>query len=534
MSEYVNTRPSRSGPVLSASTAFEKVLLTASGDGASPTPSASIFKKTDSASLAGLQPAHEQPSLSKSQSAGLKDVHDMLLTNNGGLSSGTALDSPDSSLPVQTDDTGYTLGPPSTKRKVTLTRAMTAPEGVIGAPVTATLPPDVTTPAPHQTTAAYFGMAEHADSRAETALAMAKRTAGNVEILAHATRGVERRVEELEHDLGQLITEVRLRAPPGVRAGHSPSPTRGRSQGTTRARSHASTRSSSSETRSYHGGQLGEDIRELFDRVEDLDSFAQGAQGRIHALEDHVDSPKDGAPGELTAAELGTLVARRFNELTSDRDLLDGEIKYHADQQEKVNAELRLENKGLRKSLRALQDTLTRLELHMSAPTRTRSRSPIHGAPASSGRSSHSRVPRSRSPAHKIPTKRPRLPSGNEGFITVGPLVESPLAPFDYFNSLIDGALPTFTLTAPYSVSLDPVFPFHLRATLNSAKEAKDLVAAWSMGSRHIGMKEMPTNGTASDESASHAGSGHQMYPPRGRGGRGSSRYSSGGSKPRS
>ncbi|KAJ6628133.1 hypothetical protein B0H10DRAFT_1940688 [Mycena sp. CBHHK59/15] len=105
----------------------------------------------------------------------------------------------------------------------------------------------------------------------------------------------------------------------------------------------ASSRSSTSETDQHQPRvptriELGEDIRELFDRVEDLDGLARGAQRRIGALEEHAGSAGEVNSDELTVAELGTIVARRFNELTSDRDLLNlNEIKYQAEKQAKAN-----------------------------------------------------------------------------------------------------------------------------------------------------------------------------------------------------
>ena len=67
---------------------------------------------------------------------------------------------------------------------------------------------------------------------------------------------------------------------------------------------------------------------------------------------------------------------------------------------------------------------------------------------------------------------------GKEGFVTIGPFTDSKLSPLHLFESLLANTLPTMNLSRPYSVHLDPVFPYYLRVTLDSVSDAKTPVAA--------------------------------------------------------
>lgn len=114
---------------------------------------------------------------------------------------------------------------------------------------------------------------------------------------------------------------------------------------------------------------------------------------------------------------------------------------------------------------------------------------------------------------------RRRVDHENEGYVTTGPLPSSTLGPLDLFEPLIATNLPTFSQLKPYSASVDPVYPFHIRVTLNSTSEARNLVEAWSTGHRIIGMREMTSDGSQDsisrsadfNESVSH--SGHRGRP---------------------
>ncbi|KAJ7124026.1 hypothetical protein C8R43DRAFT_1241073 [Mycena crocata] len=88
---------------------------------------------------------------------------------------------------------------------------------------------------------------------------------------------------------------------------------------------------------------------------------------------------------------------------------------------------------------------------------------------------------------YRLPT-RSRVLHGREVFVTVGPLSHSDMSPLELFESLISDTLPTFTFTGPYSVEADPKFEYHIRATLDSGKDADALLAAWNTGRRKVGM----------------------------------------------
>jgi hypothetical protein len=143
------------------------------------------------------------------------------------------------------------------------------------------------------------------------------------------------------------------------------------------------------------------------------------------------------------------------------------------------------------------ESTIARLELGTPAPPlRIRDHSParrntevprVSSAPTKS----LSTYPvRSRSPVAGPSAKRLKT----EGFLTMGPLPSSRLAPRDFFKSLIDEALPTFVLSR-YDVILDPVYEYHLRVTMDSSSDVRALIAMWETGARAIGMREMPSAG---------------------------------------
>ncbi|KAJ7811928.1 hypothetical protein B0H13DRAFT_2383583 [Mycena leptocephala] len=345
------------GPSLSAGTPFLNTLPAAI--------SAANDNFVDPKSTSAPPPAHEQKGLSRSNAAGLKAAQSSLSAHDGGILSG--LQSPASAHATVTPDTdkGPPLGPPSTDRVIT--HAVTLPEGALGAsadtPVIAytTATPadnqnsgsdDRATPGPETavTTFMHFGM--QPDPKYETAAPMTKRATKNIAILADAVRATETEVADLATKLGNLTVELRLgeRASTAAQLLTTPPPTRSRSDSQT---------------------SQDNDISELFHRVREVkltvsESATEGAElaehvsaleedltARVSALEDR---PSDG----LTVSALSTAVAERFGEITTDRNALDTAMRNQFETQLKATAQLRLENKDLRKTLEAMQTTIER------------------------------------------------------------------------------------------------------------------------------------------------------------------------------
>ena len=78
----------------------------------------------------------------------------------------------------------------------------------------------------------------------------------------------------------------------------------------------------------------------------------------------------------------------------------------------------------------------------------------------------------------------------------MGPMGHSTLAPQQLFEQHIVNTLPTFSVSTPYVVHLDPLFPYHLRITLPSVADAMALVAAWGTGFHTVGMKLIDLDGS--------------------------------------
>ncbi|KAJ7899642.1 hypothetical protein B0H13DRAFT_2518859 [Mycena leptocephala] len=436
---------------------------------------------------------------------------DSLVANNGGISSSSQLLPPPPSRSGADDGEHLNdppLGPPSTKRGIT--RATILPEGVLGHTAPATGTPVVAshspaadsdhspTPPSRISTVTHFGLTEYTDTKAETGLHIAKRAIKDIHILADALRVSETRVQRLEVDVTKVVIEHRLShvfpsddlrstrpRSPSITPNRSRSPTRGRSHSTTPSHSHSprSRSRSRSPARSYH-----DPIDELYGRVEELEAVGRASRddlaGRIVALED--DSSDDPVR-------------------SLDRNILDSAIKLQAGRLQTINGELRNENRALRKDLdavqkdlTALQAQLTRLELHTPAPLRSSSHSKapdLHFV-----RPRHS-LPAFRSPSPTLDPRPPPPPKRRKfhesgGFLTVGPFPASKLSPTDLFVSLINGALPTFHFTDSYSVTLDPVFAYHLRVTLKAAADVQSLLKAWGTGARTVGMQEINSDGS--------------------------------------
>ncbi|KAJ7939530.1 hypothetical protein B0H13DRAFT_2300808 [Mycena leptocephala] len=514
MSSYIPSDSTSATPGLSAAAPFADVLRTRSED--APLPHST--KALEAAGPSVAPPAYTQKGLGKTHAAGLRNAQDSLAANSGSIPSSSRLLPLPPSRPGVDDGeplNGPPLGPPSTKRGVT--RSATLPEGALGAtapaagaPVIASHSPATdslaldrspTPPvsAPCISTVAHFGMTEYTDPKAETALHMAKRTNKDLHVLADALHVNETRVQRLEVDVNKVIIEHRLSnlfpsddlrftrpRSPSVTQNRSRSPTRGRSRSTTPRCSHSPQpdNQSRSPAHSFH-----DPIDELYGRVEELEDVGRASRedltARIAALEE------DNSEGSsaISVKELSVAAARRFTEITSDRNILDSAIKLQAGRGQTINRELR--------NFTALQAQLTRLEINTPAPLRSSSHSSHSKAPdLPSVHTRHSLpVLRSRSPTLDPPSKRRKFHEGG-GFLTVGPFPASQLSPTDLFVSLVDGALPTFRFTDLYSVTLDPVFPYHLRVTLKSAVDVQSLLKAWGTGARTVGMEEMNSNGS--------------------------------------
>ncbi|KAF7365951.1 hypothetical protein MVEN_00470500 [Mycena venus] len=436
---------------------------------------------------------HEQKGLSAAQVAGLKSVQGTLSSHHGGISSGAQSAIPEGAKPVFGDGSGLPLGPPSNTRRIT--RSSTLPSGVTGpapapvdGPVTASVDsesvdPDHPTnvqatadsdrpPSPSNvTTFAHFGL--NTGPKSETGGSTIKRTTKNLEILADVARTTETQVNKLALDLDKLTVEVRLNNAPF-----------------------------SFQDQPRDDGSTRDDIEELFDRVRDLERFESAASSgtedfsiRLSALEDRV----PGAGGQITTA-LTTALASRFHDITSDRDKLNNEIRFQAEKQAKATAKLQRAHDDLQRTLSELQDTITRLELGNPAPPlripiRSLGRRGGEQPLTSSTSNTHLSRHRSRSPPMGTSVaKRPKV----QGFLTMGPLPSSPLSPRDFFKSLIAESLPTFNLST-YEAILDPVYPYHLRITLDSSIDVKALISMWETGSRTIRMQEMPSAGSPAD-----------------------------------
>ncbi|KAJ7633541.1 hypothetical protein DFH06DRAFT_1139878 [Mycena polygramma] len=199
---------------------------------------------------------------------------------------------------------------------------------------------------------------------------------------------------------------------------------------------------------------------------------------------------------------------QRFDEVTADRDILNGELTIQAQTQAAITADLRHENHLLRGELAAIRAAITRLELRGPAPLRQRSRS---RSPHLSTRD-HKKEPNSvrpHSPVPDLPAKRQRTAQG-EGFLRLGPLPQSDLLPLAYFDTLIKRVLPTFVVTGQYSTSMDPEHAYHLRVTLDSVSQMAALKKAWDVAPRPFEFQDVvmrAVDGVAViNDSVSHSG----------------------------
>ncbi|KAJ7166621.1 hypothetical protein C8R46DRAFT_1219029 [Mycena filopes] len=483
---------------LSAGTPFLETLSSSASDGAELETSAPAPEKI----VSGEVPVHAQKGLSQADVAGLKGAQQSLAAYSGGIFSGVQLPVQPRDRRALDADPGPAMGPASTNR--TIARALTLPEGAFARTDYPVIAPAATapgaasdhssesrSPSPGQpTTFAHFGMLSysHPDNKLETSAPMAKRATQNIEIIADVVRATETAVADLTLDLGKLTVELRLgeHASAPAHQSHSPPPT------------HDSVADDVDELfhRSKELRRADFDLAARITALENSDlearittlegtasmSLATGVDAdltaRVSALEDRA-VPSDA----LTTTALSTAIARRFGEITSDRDQLDRTIRTHFEDQLKVNATLRLENKDLRKTLKLIQDTLVRLELEGGTAPRHAPRERI----------TSTSVVRSHSPTPDLPSKRQKGPVP-EAYITVGPIAASPLPPLELFESIIS-ALPTFLFTKPFQVVLDPVHPYHLRVAFNSAQDMTSLLAKWNTGKRDMGMVQSDGDG---------------------------------------
>ncbi|KAJ7895795.1 hypothetical protein B0H13DRAFT_1885406 [Mycena leptocephala] len=205
---------------------------------------------------------------------------------------------------------------------------------------------------------------------------------------------------------------------------------------------------------------------------------------RVSALEAQ-DVPSDTElAARVSALENRAAVAERFGEITSDRNELNAAMRKQAETQTRINAELRLKNKDLYRSLESVLTTLVRLELGGSAPPAPKTARKL--APTSTSDYSGIR------PAHSGPALRPVTSRRNaqscKGFSQWVPFHGRIWIPRPLYVCSHPG-LPTFIFTAPFSVILHPVHPYHLRVTLDFTQDMKTLLTMWNTGSRTIGMK---------------------------------------------
>ncbi|KAJ7177706.1 hypothetical protein C8R46DRAFT_1029308 [Mycena filopes] len=486
---------------LSAGIPFLETLNSSASDDATLGTSAPAPEKT----VGGEVSVHHQKGLSHADVAGLKGAQQSLAANSGGMFSGVQLPVQPRARRVLDADPGPAMGPASTNR--TIARALTLPEGalartddpVIAPAATATAPAasdhsrESRSPSPDPdrlTTFAHFGMLSysHPDNKLETSAPMAKRATQNIEIIADVVRATETAVADLTLDLGKLTVELRLgeHASAPAHQSHSPPPTQ---------------------------DSVADDVDELFHRSKELRRADFDLAARITVLENsdlearittlegtasmslatgvdadltaRVSALEDRAvlSDALTTTALSTAIARRFGEITSDRDQLDLTIRKNFEDQLKVNATLRLENKDLRKTLELIQNTLVRLELEGATAPRHAPRERI----------TSTSVVRNHSPTPDLPSKRQKGPVP-EAYITVGPIAASPLPPLELFESIIS-ALPTFLFTKPFQVVLDPVHAYHLRVAFNSAQDMTSLLVKWNTGKRDMGMVQSDGDG---------------------------------------
>ncbi|KAJ7122198.1 hypothetical protein C8R44DRAFT_919388 [Mycena epipterygia] len=287
-----------SRPVLSAAVPFQEVLRSRTNTfPASGVHEGNIIPKSPTAAvLPNMQPLHEQKGLSKADSDGLERAR--LSTNSQSHFSRTSRRAHSPSRP--------SISRPQTHHK----RAATLPENIIASttPVTATGPslsslsqgtpvPMALRSTPRVSTMDHYGISAFVPTDPAKVLAMAKRSTKNLGVFADSSRATDSKVERLELDVDNLTIELRLRAdtPWGERYGN------GSPEGVKRA---------------LTDGRTSED--------ENL--------ARIAALERSV---PEVVPNIVTVAELRTAVALRFTEITSDPNVLDADIKYHAVKQEK-------------------------------------------------------------------------------------------------------------------------------------------------------------------------------------------------------
>ncbi|KAJ6609749.1 hypothetical protein B0H10DRAFT_2225654 [Mycena sp. CBHHK59/15] len=222
MSSYTPTDSNSVTPGLSAAAPFADVLRARSED--APLPPST--KALEAAGPPAPPPAYTQKGLGKTHGAGLRNVQDSLVANNGGISSSSHL------LPPPPSHSDHSPTPP-----------------------------------PRISTVTHFGMTEYTDAKAETALHMAKRAIQDLHILADALRVNETRVQRLEVDVTKVVIEHRLShvfpsddlrstrpRSPSITQNRSRSPTRGRSRSTTPSHSHSPQprNRSRSPARSYH------------------------------------------------------------------------------------------------------------------------------------------------------------------------------------------------------------------------------------------------------------------------------------------
>ncbi|KAJ7232392.1 hypothetical protein C8J57DRAFT_1533115 [Mycena rebaudengoi] len=367
-----NLSPDRDPPSLAAKTST----LNFFGSPATPLTLRSQNDASDLSSApdsegagSGRVPPHEQSSLTKAQSDGLKAVAGTLIANHGGLASDAAF--PAKAPPPQNPAGGTApdlsdMGPASTTRSVTVTRSKSSPNVLTTAPApiaaafiaqtdTTRTSPYTTPPVSAAFTRLGLKVYTATDNKKETAAPMAIRAATNIQILAGVIHAVETNVADLARDLKNLKIEVQLA--PGT-APKEPSPP--------------------SSTQEEDNDDVLSRLDELETRTDNLRDYNVETSAALAAIK-HTAPPM--VVAEQLSSGLHASLIGRFDAITRDRDILDSNTQYLATKHAKADArqstaidELRAENADLRAKLCAIEATVAQLSFAPPVPIRSHSR----------------------------------------------------------------------------------------------------------------------------------------------------------------
>ncbi|KAJ7292104.1 hypothetical protein C8J57DRAFT_1458634 [Mycena rebaudengoi] len=362
----------------------------------------------------------------------------------------------------------------------------------------------------------------------ETTLPLATRTAENLVILAKAMLTLETRVNSHDLVLKQRAPALpsasdspfpRFTTSPFSAHGSAPAPIFGTISSDADALAHPLDREHTQlERDSDRGAKSGvsspniasEDaldarIDYVEQQLERTQNDASDLEERVAALEAQPHVTTQPNPNPLFTPEVRQAIVAQFQVITSDRDVLHGDIQFEADDRtaadgalrediSRLRVELAAERKDvatlhvrlreqvattadLQQQLRDVRATIERLELAPPAPLLPRSRSVT--APA---RNVNTRS-RSRSPASKrLKTANPEETlTSDSPQVIMGPFRPSPLGPVDLFLAHMTAATPRFALPTRYYVEWDPAASRdrHLLITFPSTATTRALLSAW-------------------------------------------------------